>query len=144
MRAVRTFLLVIIGALIALAIAPPPSDASAASTQAHTISAATEGHGSAASSAQARDQAWANRLLSALQTDYRHLDGVTVRFGVTPGGEEAVAYYRTGEILVSASHTVGVREILGHEIWHVIDWRDNGRIDWGEEIPPVNSADYAR
>jgi hypothetical protein len=25
---------------------------------------------------------------------------------------------------------------MAHEIWHIIDWRDNGRIDWGENVPP--------
>jgi hypothetical protein len=24
-------------------------------------------------------------------------------------------------------------------VWHVIDWRDNGRIDWGESVPPSDS-----
>ena len=31
---------------------------------------------------------------------------------------------------------------MAHEIWHTIDWRDNGVIDWGENVPPVNSGSY--
>ena len=73
---------------------------------------------------------------------YRYLDGVTVSLGQTPNGEEAVAYYTIGQILIDSDHTVTTQKILSHEIWHVIDWRDNGKIDWGEDLPPSNSADY--
>jgi hypothetical protein len=69
---------------------------------------------------------------------------VTVTLGVTPNGEEAVAYYEDGRIVVGANHTVGIDAILSHEVWHVIDWRDNRRLDWGEHVPPEDSAAYLR
>ncbi len=84
----------------------------------------------------------ANELLGNLAKTYRYLDGTTVRMGVTPENKEAVAYYEDKEIVVSPTHTVLLDEILAHEVWHVIDWRDNGRIDWGEDLPPRNSSDY--
>ncbi|HSK48707.1 MAG TPA: hypothetical protein VLA05_12005 [Coriobacteriia bacterium] len=84
----------------------------------------------------------ATELLGKLAKKYRHLDDVTVSMGTTPDNKEAVAYYTDGEILISSSHTVSIEKILAHEVWHVIDWRDNGRLDWGEDLPPVNSSDY--
>jgi hypothetical protein len=39
---------------------------------------------------------------------------------------------------------VSISRILAHEIWHVIDWRDNGHIDWKESVPPKNAADYRK
>jgi hypothetical protein len=45
---------------------------------------------------------------------------------------------------VSPEHDATIDEILAHEIWHVIDWRDNGRLDWGEDLPPINSSDYLK
>ncbi len=37
---------------------------------------------------------------------------------------------------------MSIEKILAHEVWHVIDWRDNGRLDWGEDLPPANVAAY--
>ncbi len=88
------------------------------------------------------DERLASETLAELQAAYTHLDGVTVSIGTTPAGEEAVAYYEDGEIVVSAKHTVGIEKILAHEIWHVIDWRDNGRMDWGEDLPPTQASDF--
>lgn len=86
----------------------------------------------------------ARELLGNLSDIYRHLDGVTVTFAKTPKGEEAVAYYTDGEIVISTEHTVSIDEILAHEVWHVIDYRDNGQLDWGENLPPENASDYLR
>lgn len=82
--------------------------------------------------------------LRELKADYRHLNGVTVSVGTTPNGEEAVAYYTEGRIVISRTHTVGIGKILAHEVWHIIDWRDNGRLDWGETLPPDDASDYRR
>jgi hypothetical protein len=92
----------------------------------------------------ARDARRAQELLEESQATYRHLDGVTVTMGATPNGEQAVAYYTDGEIVISPTHEASIEDILSHEIWHVIDWRDNGGLDWGEDIPPDNSSDYLR
>jgi hypothetical protein len=61
--------------------------------------------------------------------------GATISIGKTPGGYQAVCYYKSGRILVSPSHTAPLRTIINHEAWHIIDWRDNGHIDWGEALP---------
>jgi hypothetical protein len=82
------------------------------------------------------DLAEAQAILAGLIAKYPILAGTTVSFGTTPNGHEAVAYYMSGRILISSSHTVGLKTILNHEVWHIIDWRDNGRIDWGENVPP--------
>jgi hypothetical protein len=88
------------------------------------------------------DAKLANEVFDELAAKYELLDGVKVVMGETPKGEEAVAYYTAGEIVIDRDHTVSIEKILAHEIWHVIDWRDNGRLDWGEDLPPVNQSDY--
>jgi hypothetical protein len=88
------------------------------------------------------EEARAQELIGRLSKAYRHLDGVTVRFAKTPKGEEAVAYYTDGEIVINTEHTVSIDEILAHEVWHIIDYRDNGQLDWGENLPPSDSSDY--
>jgi len=91
---------------------------------------------------QGADEARAQEILAQLAETYPSLEGVSVRIGDTPKDEEAVAYYTAGEIVIDRDHTVGIDRILAHEIWHVIDWRDNGRLDWGENLPPRNASDY--
>lgn len=86
----------------------------------------------------------AHAILERLASRYRLLDGVSVVVGRTPAGEQAVAFYTRSEIVVSPTHTAPLARILGHEIWHIIDWRDNGRIDWGEALPPADAAAYVR
>jgi len=80
--------------------------------------------------------AQARAILSGLIAQYPILAGTTVSIGATPGGYQAVAYYQSGRIIISPNHTASLSTILNHEVWHIIDWRDNGRIDWGENIPP--------
>ena len=86
----------------------------------------------------------AEQVLAGLRAKYRYLDDVKVSLKTTPNGEQAVAYYTLGRIVIDRNHTIGIDKILAHEIWHVIDWRDNGRLDWGEDLPPNNSYDYVR
>jgi putative cell wall-binding protein len=50
-------------------------------------------------------------------------------------GYQAITYYMSGKIVISPSHTADLTRIVNHEIYHVVDWRDNGKIDWGENIP---------
>ncbi|HET6352353.1 MAG TPA: hypothetical protein VFG89_09530 [Coriobacteriia bacterium] len=115
---------------------PPKAVAVAAKMPSATRTPSTEAKVNPAEVERARS------IVSQLAKTYRYLDGVTVEFGVTPEGREAVAYYTEGQILVSSTHKVELDKILAHEIWHVIDWRDNGRLDWGEDLPPDNSSDY--
>jgi hypothetical protein len=84
----------------------------------------------------------ANVVLATLQRTYRGLDGVTLRIDPTPNDAQAVAYYTQSEIVISPDHVASIDKILAHEVWHVIDWRDNGRLDWGEDLPPSNASAY--
>lgn len=85
----------------------------------------------------------ARTLLDGYKAQYpRYLGGATVEFGDAQG-YQAISYFTAGRIVISPSHTASVERIMAHEIWHIIDWQDNGRIDWGESIPPVNAATYA-
>jgi hypothetical protein len=88
------------------------------------------------------DLSTARSVLASLKATYKYLDGVTVEMGTTPGGYQAVSYFTRGRILISTRHTASISRILKHEIWHIIDWRDNGKIDWRESVPPHNAADY--
>jgi hypothetical protein len=86
-------------------------------------------------------QAQAEAILAGHINTYPILKGTTVVFGDAKG-YQAIAYYMSGRIVISSSHTADLRSILNHEIWHIIDWRDNGRIDWGENVPPANASSY--
>jgi hypothetical protein len=86
--------------------------------------------------------AQAQSILASLKAQYpRYLNGVTVSIG-NASGYQAVAYYTSGRIVISATHTASLQRILSHEIWHIIDWRDNGRIDWRESVPPANASRF--
>lgn len=84
-----------------------------------------------ATSSQADAQAILNRYIAR----YPILKGATVSFGDAKG-YQAICYYKSGRIVISTTHTRSLETIIGHEIWHIIDWRDNGVIDWGENVPP--------
>lgn len=130
-----------------------PAPSSAAQAQRDSIRSAVEALQAPATTGAARvsdpDRLSAGLLearsqLAAYRRVYRHLDGVVVREAATPGGTEAVSFYTIDRIVLSPGRSHSVSTIMAHEIWHVIDWRDNGRIDWGEAIPPPNAADYRR
>ena len=84
-----------------------------------------------ASSSLSQAQAILNRYIAK----YPILKGSTVSFGDAKG-YQAICYYKSGRIVISSTHTRSLETIIGHEIWHIIDWRDNGVIDWGENVPP--------
>lgn len=98
----------------------------------------------AAPAATPGDERRAAAVLAELTARYRHLDGVTVSFGPTPAGHQAVAYPAEGRIVISPERIATIRDILEHEIWHVIDWRADGRIDWGEQVPPTGAEAFER
>lgn len=77
----------------------------------------------------------AQSILAGYIAKYPILAGSTVTFGDAKG-YQAISYYKSGRIVISSSHTRSLQTIIGHEIWHIIDWRDNGVIDWGENVPP--------
>ena len=105
----------------------PPS---AKKTSSSTISS------SSFSSANSSDElSRAQSILASYISKYPVLSGTTVSFGDAQG-YQAICYYKSGRIVISSTHTSSLDRIIGHEIWHVIDWRDNGGIDWGENVPP--------
>lgn len=79
--------------------------------------------------------AQAQAILSGLIAKHSILSGTTVSIG-DAHGYQAIAYYKSGRIVISKSHSASLSTILNHEIWHIIDWRDNNKIDWGENVPP--------
>jgi len=81
------------------------------------------------------DLAKAKAALAKMKAAHPILRGVTVRYGDTHG-YQAISYYKSGQIILSKTHTASVARIISHECWHIIDWRDNQHIDWGENIPP--------
>lgn len=100
--------------------------------------AATYGSGGTTSSSGSSSGGSVSRARSILAgyiSRYPILQGSTVSFG-DARGYQAICYYKSGRIVISRSHTVSLERILAHEVWHIIDWRDNGRIDWGENVPP--------
>jgi hypothetical protein len=95
-----------------------------------------------AAAARKGDAARAKAILASLKARYpRYLSGVTVSMG-NASGYQAVAYYTSGRIVISPKHKASLERILDHEVWHIIDWRDNGRIDWREKVPPANASAY--
>lgn len=87
------------------------------------------------SAAPVDENAQAQAILAGLIAKYPILAGTTVSFGDAKGSQ-AIAYYKSGRIVISPTHTASLSRILNHEVWHIIDWRDNGVIDWGENVPP--------
>jgi hypothetical protein len=84
----------------------------------------------------------ARSILASRIAMYPMLEGSTVEFGDTGGNPQAICYYKSARIVINPNYTVSLERIIDHEIWHIIDWRDNGQIDWGESVPPENAAEY--
>lgn len=112
-------------ALTATPIAPPapPKTTTARRTSSGTATSTASSSGDAQS------------ILNGLIARYPILAGTTVEYGDAKGSQ-AIAYYKSGRIVISPDHTASLTRILNHEVWHIIDWRDNGVIDWGENVPP--------
>lgn len=96
----------------------------------------TTGTATTASTTSISDGERAQQLLTALIAQHPILAGATVEMG-NAQGYQAISYFQTGRIVISPTHTASIDRIMNHEIWHIIDWRDNGRIDWGENVPPA-------
>jgi hypothetical protein len=91
--------------------------------------------GSAAPAATGGETGQAQSILAGYIAKHPILAGTSVSMGDAKGSQ-AIAYYKSGRIVISPSHTASLQRIISHEIWHIIDWRDNGVIDWGENVPP--------
>ena len=99
------------------------------------VTSSTSAGTSTTTAAPTSELAQAQSILNGYISRYPILAGTTVSFGDAKG-YQAICYYQSGRIVISTTHTSSLERILGHEIWHVIDWRDNGVIDWGENVPP--------
>jgi len=96
--------------------------------------AATTNTSATKRAATGSESAQAKAILAGLIGKYPILQGTTVSFG-DARGYQAIALYKSGRIVINPAHTASLSRILDHEVWHIIDWRDNGVIDWGENIP---------
>ena len=81
-----------------------------------------------------RSNAALRRALAEQVERHPILSGTSISYGDAQG-YQAISYYTEGKIVVSPDHQASVSRIVEHEVWHVIDWRDNNRIDWGENVP---------
>lgn len=118
---------------VAKASAPTASATRRTASSSTSISTASSTGSTAA--APADETAQARAILAGYISRYPSLAGTTVSFGDAQG-HQAICYYKSGRIVISKTHTSSLERIIGHEVWHVIDWRDNGVIDWGENVPP--------
>lgn len=97
----------------------------------------------AAPAATSRDTlAEARAILASRIAAYPILQGTTVQVGDTRGNPQGIVYFKSARIIINPNHTVSLTRIIDHEIWHIIDWRDNGSIDWGENVPPANASSF--
>jgi len=120
--------------------APAPAATSAARTSSTRTSSASTTSSSARSTASAPapvdETATARSILARYISKYPILSGSTVTFGDAKG-YQAICYYQSGRIVISPTHTSSLERIIAHEVGHILDWRDNGVIDWGENIPAL-------
>jgi len=120
--------------------APAPAATSAALTSSTRTSSASTTSSSARSTAPAPapvdETAAARSILARYIAKYPILSGSTVTFGDAKG-YQAICYYQSGRIVISPTHTSSLERIIAHEVGHILDWRDNGVIDWGENIPAL-------
>lgn len=54
------------------------------------------------------------------------LDGVSLSFGDAQG-YEAIAYYKSGHIVINPNHTYPLRTLIAHEVNHIIAYRQSGK-----------------
>ena len=101
-----------------------------------TAPAATPVAAAASAPAPAPSSADAQSILNRYIAKYPVLQGATVTYGDAKG-YQAICYYKSGRIVISATHTRSLETIIAHEVGHILDWRDNGVIDWGENIPAL-------
>lgn len=138
----RTTLLALL--LASCAWAAPATLAAAYPGRSSTPSSVTPATAASTSARATADVLLARREIGRLATVFQHLDDVRVSVGATPDGAQAVAYYSRGSIVISPDHDEPVEVLLAHELWHIVDWRDDGQLDWGENVPPAEASAYLR
>jgi hypothetical protein len=142
MKLLRTSLLVVTLAAVLGGTGPMTAESTPSAAMNAASTSPVSGAASSVADRAADEADRAPRILDDLRAKYRYLDGVTVSLGTTPRGEQAVAYYTEDRIVIDRAHEASIEKILAHEVWHIIDWRDNGRLDWGEDLPPDNTYAY--
>jgi hypothetical protein len=120
---------------------PKPVATSSSSIRAQSTTVSSSAPVKASTSSTASDITRARAILAGYVAKYPILKGTTVEFG-DARGYQAIALYKSGRIIISPTHTASLERIIGHEIWHIIDWRDNGQINWGESVPPANASSF--
>lgn len=125
-----------VGGSVALAAGGHPLDATPEYDPEPVVRPARTTRSVAAAPAESGDElAQAQSLLAGYSAQYPILAGSSVSFGDAKG-QQAISYPVSGRIVISPMHTRSISAIITHEIWHIIDYRDNGVLDWGENIPP--------
>jgi hypothetical protein len=103
------------------------AEAAAANQQAAAGGGGTTSEGGevyVAASANEEGEAWA--ILGDLIAQYPILEGASISFGDAQG-YEAIAYYKSGHIVISPAHTYSLSELIYHEAMHIINYRESGK-----------------
>jgi hypothetical protein len=119
----------------------PVATSSSSPVRAQSTAVSSTAPVKASTSSTASSITRARAILAGYVAKYPILKGTTVEFG-DARGHQAIALYKSGRIIISPTHTASLERIIGHEIWHIIDWRDNGQINWGESVPPANASSF--
>lgn len=80
----------------------------------------------------AYEQRRAEQILSYYIKKYPILAGVKIYVRDCPNNWEGCAYYTKGIILVDPDHKHTLEEIIAHEVRHIIDWREDNKIDYND------------
>jgi hypothetical protein len=78
------------------------------------------------------EQKRAEEILAYYISRYPILQGVRIYVRDCPNNWEGCAYYTKGIILVDPDHRHSLEEIIAHEVKHIIDWREDGKIDYND------------
>lgn len=76
--------------------------------------------------------ALAQALLNAEIAKNPILVGTTIKIQECPNDWQACAWYKRGEIWVDPDHRAPLERIISHEVAHIIDWREDGDIDYND------------
>lgn len=77
----------------------------------------------------------AARQLARQIRRFPQLKGVRIEWSHQTYGHQAVTFYQSGVIRINPDRRAPLWKIVRHETGHVVDWRNNHHIDWGENIP---------
>ncbi len=78
------------------------------------------------------EQARARRILAKYIARYPILKGTQIYVRQCPYNWQGCAYYKKGVILIDPDHTAPLEKIIAHEVRHIIDWREDHKIDYND------------